>query len=505
MPITFIPNDPKAKGGPPTRTQAARAERAGNVAGFTYVGHAAAAEHSLGSPEFLFWQSREAALTALQLYESLQGGKVAQWARSQPDARKLALRPNDGVELNAYYTGRAILFYEYTTGTKTTWSGASTDVVAHEVGHAVLDQSRPDLWDFEYPETSAFHESFGDCLALLTALNDPATRDKVRTKLRKPNFVEKLSEDLSDGVRRALGASHPAAKPRRARNTFQWALPSRLPRSGPPDVLSSESHSFSRVFTGCFYDVLLNVVADLTGSSKAPTSQQLSDAALIAGRLLVRAAAEAPESARFFQAVGRAMVLADEATNGGTHRQAISDGFQKHNIGLGSSAMLAPVAAVGGPTAGRSAVSRGELSQAVKKDLRKRLGAAPNEAMMVARHEIAGEKMIQATHVMQVPLGQLDKRLQGVFALAPQPVLVGVMERQGAAAILGGVPDPATSEDEVKTFVATLLEANRIAFDQKDREGMKSKKRGDVRLRLPTHEIRQEGAKKVLRRMRFAC
>ena len=70
------------------------------------------------------------------------------------------------------------------TGTKSTWSGASTDVVAHESGHALLDQSRPDLWDSSYPETNAFHEAFGDCMALLTAFADPATRTAVFSPIR---------------------------------------------------------------------------------------------------------------------------------------------------------------------------------------------------------------------------------------------------------------------------------------------------------------------------------
>src|SRR6266702_2597247 len=158
MPITFIPNDPRSKGGPPPRAQTPRAERPGTVAGFTYVPHSAAAQHPLGDPEFLFWQSREAALAAIQTFESLSGGKVKDWFGS---SRKIDLLPDDGVDLNAYYDRGSVTFFHYTTSGKTTWSGASTDVVAHEVGHALLDQMRPELWDGAYTETGAFHEAFG--------------------------------------------------------------------------------------------------------------------------------------------------------------------------------------------------------------------------------------------------------------------------------------------------------------------------------------------------------
>src|SRR5512146_1972083 len=481
MPINFIPNDPKASGGPPMRRKTPRAERASTVAGFNYVPHGSAAPHPLGDPQFLFWQSREAALAAVAAYEGLDGKKVTRWARST-NRRKLDLKPNAGTDLNAYYDGQSLSFFEYTTGTKTTWSGASTDVVAHETGHALLDQVRPDLWDSSYTETNAFHEAFGDCMAILTGFEDPATRLLLRTKLRRQNFLEATAEDLSDGVLRALGASHPAAKPRHARNTFKWALPSTLPASGPPNVLSSEVHSFARVFTGCFYDTIVYIVRDRIGGSNTPTSAQLAAAVRTAGKLLLQAAAEAPVTVRFFQSVGRAMVLADQAANNGANRMAIHDAFQRHNIALGTAAMLAPVAALGGKVG-----KRGALSRSAVQDLRTRLGAAPAARRLVEQREIGG----------------LDRRLRGVVAVAPRPVLVRSVDR--TAALLGGMPEATTSDDEVKAFVETLLTSDRIAFDRPARSGIKSGARQDVRLRLPTHAVHKVGATKVLRRVRFAC
>jgi hypothetical protein len=167
--------------------------------------------------------------------------------------------------------------------------------------------------------------------------------------------------------------------------------------------------------------------------------------------------------------------------------------------------MLAPVAALGSTSSRKSAVSGGGLSKSAISDLRNRLGAAPNEHMMVVPTEIAGNKMIRATHLKHVQLGQLDKRLVGVVAIAPQLVLVGAMEKTRTAAILGGVPEPIASEDEVKAFVATLLETNRISFEEKTaRYGIPGKKK-DIRRRMPTHVVHKEGNAKVLRRVRFAC
>ena len=86
-----------------------------------------------------------------------------------------------------------------------------------------------------------------------------------------------------------------------------------LPPAGPPAALTSEPHSFSRIFTGCFYDTVCNIFT----SQAAQDEQGLLAAALTAGRLLIAGARDAPEVPRFFQAVGRAMILADEAASAG--------------------------------------------------------------------------------------------------------------------------------------------------------------------------------------------
>jgi hypothetical protein len=503
MPIHFIPNDPRAHQGPPLRRKQPHAERAAGTAGFSYGPKPQAGLYQVGTADFLFWQSREAALAAVRTYEDLQGRKVKRWARSNPRSR-LEILPDEGNELNAYYDGQSLRFYHFTTGAKTTWSGASTDVVAHETGHALLDQARPDLWGSNFPETNAFHESFGDCIALLTALDDGETREMLRKSIRRRNFVETWGEDLADGVRRDRGPQHGSARPRYARNTFGWALPTTLPSSGPPNVLAGESHSFSRVFTGCFYDTLLNILDDAVGAGKTPGAADIRQAARTVGSLLVRAAAEAPETARFFQSVGRTMVLIDEARNGGAHRLAIRQAFERHKIALGSAAMLAPTAALPGAAPVFRRGARPRVASAVLSDLRERLAAEPGARMLVRATAIAGRQVVKATHLREVSLGDIDSKLKGVVAVVPEPVLVG--SASPTAAILGELPESTATIHEVKSFVQTLLETNRIAFDRQSvRTGIKGATAGDTRLRLPTHTVREVGKQKRLQRVRFAC
>src|SRR5687768_13011091 len=206
MPINFIPNDPLGQNAPPIRQQNPRPDRGAGVAGFTYFDAQPEAVAAPGTPTFLFWQCREAALAAVETWEAA-AGPLTRWARATPLTR-LELRPNHGNDLNAYYDGQSIAFFQFTSPGKTTFSGASTDVVAHEAGHALLDRIRPDLWDASFIEAGAFHEAFGDCVALLTAFADQRTRQAVLAaspNLGTANFLEATAEDLSDGVRRALG------------------------------------------------------------------------------------------------------------------------------------------------------------------------------------------------------------------------------------------------------------------------------------------------------------
>jgi hypothetical protein len=51
--------------------------------------------------------------------------------------------------------------------------------VCHELGHALLDSFKPQLFDAASIEVAAFHESFGDMSAILSALQLPGVREGV--------------------------------------------------------------------------------------------------------------------------------------------------------------------------------------------------------------------------------------------------------------------------------------------------------------------------------------
>ncbi len=497
MAIHFLPNDPLAQAEAPLRQQLPRAEPAAQYARFQYSAVVPEAIYAPDTAEFLFWQCREAALGTLETWAAI-ASPLRRW---QSGNRLLALRHQGGQGLNAHYDRTAVSFLEWSDGTKSTYSAASTDAVAHEIGHALLDAVRPDLWDSVYTEPAAFHESFADCMALLVGLSDASVRQRLVQQaggVSAPNFLEALAEDIAEGVRRDSGASHPHSAPRRALNAFRWEIPINLPAVGPPSLLTTEPHSFSRIFTGCFYDTLSNIFAE----QPAQSEQDLLAAAQIAGRLLIAGAQGAPEVARFFQAIGRAMILADEASNGARHHIAIRNAFANHNIALGSSAMLAPTTALAGAPpniAGRR--GKALIAPESRRHLLQRIGAKARSRLRVVATELGDQVVAKAIHRRSVPLGVLDRRLRGVIVPAVESVLVGASASR--AAVLGQLPDPLTTVAEVEHFVHALLQHGSLAL----RTG---RRRGATRGRceepfLPTHAIRTRSGARVVTRLRFSC
>jgi hypothetical protein len=256
-------------------------------------------------------------------------------------------------------------------------------------------------------------------------------------------------------------------------------------------VLINEGHSFARVFTGCFYDLLRN----LLGSGATDTMLQQKAGA--AARLLIAGARNAPESTRFFQSVGRAMSLADQQLNNGANRDAIGRAFAAHNIALGTNAMVAPVAELAGasPKVGARSAT---LGAATVKDLADRLNLKTGARMIVSPLRALGERVVQAVHQREVPLGDVHAKLKGVVAMAAETVLVGASG--GRAAALGALPDASATTNEVLSYVDSLMKHERIAFDVK--AAMEETKKA---ANYATHVVKTVGGKKRLMRLRFSC
>ena len=499
--INFIPNDPMTVDILPARRVSPKADRPAGRAGIALPPGVAPARYPAGTPEFVAWQARQAAILAIEAWEAVLGTPLSSWAAEAINPSSLLVRYDAGQQLNAYYDRESLSFFHATKGGVTTYSGASTDVVAHETGHAILDALRPDLWYVNLLEVGGFHEAFGDVTAIVTALHDRKTRDALLArspKLDTPNFVEATAEELSDAIRRFYGANFSAAKPRRALNTFVWQLPETMPANGGPDVMIAEVHSIARIMSGCFWDVLRAVFVQ----SGKLTQTSLWKATKTTAALFYEAARNAPAVPRFFRAVGRSMVLADQQRYGGAHRDLITQAFSNHGLALGAEALLAPEMALAGasPKIRRDAVA---VEDATIQDLRGRFAAGSRKPVSVNKIELGGETMASVTLQGEVKLDQVSPSLKGVVAAVDTVALVG---SSGGSAALMAAPRSGAAAAGVIDFVNSLVKHNQIHFkdEAKPRKGAAATAAARPGVGT-THAVKKRGAKQELQRIRFAC
>lgn len=155
----------------------------------------------------------------------------------------ITVHPFAGKAANAYYSRgqKALKFFYFEKDGKTIYTCTSMDIVAHEVGHALLDGMQPGYLVSKNSETFALHEAFGDLTAIFFMLSqlDICQDIFVESKgnLDKDTFFARIAEQFG----RAL-----IGKPslRNANNDKTM------------NDVSNQAHDKSQVFTGAIYNIL---------------------------------------------------------------------------------------------------------------------------------------------------------------------------------------------------------------------------------------------------------
>lgn len=295
-----------------------------------------------GSAEFRYWAAADAMSRASEFWGPLMPPGTT-WDRDV--AGVLTAHLDSGDDLNAYYDGRGVWFFRHTVAGVTVHSGESPDVVCHEVGHAVLDALRPQFWGVLSAEVGAFHESFGDMSAILTSLGVGAVGDEVlietQGKPARSSRLSRLAEQLGWAIRQIDPSAVDPDCLRNAANNFFYRDPVTLRPNEPASQLSSEVHSFSRVFTGAFLDALAGVFA----AQPARDGNALVEAGRIMGRLLVDALLATPMVPAMYAQVAAHVLAADKALHDGAYGMALRSAFVRHGILSPSDAVAADQAA----------------------------------------------------------------------------------------------------------------------------------------------------------------
>src|SRR5215813_3281598 len=280
---------------------------------FNFPGRAPAPGGAPGTASFRYWTAAESLRRGADFWAPrLPSGN---W---QPGAR-LTVLLDEGVDLNAYYDRRALNFFHGPSPSGTVYSGESPDIVCHEMGHAILDSIKPQLWGAASHEAAAFHESFADISAIMSALQLQSLRTAILQdtggNLYRNSRLSRLAEQLGTAIR----AQYPdAVDPdclRNAVNSFTYHDPITLPQMAPAVQLSSEPHSFSRVFTGAFFESLGGLLTAAAANPATPTEQELASVSNELAGILVAGVKAAPVVSNWYAQVAAAMVQAAGAVN----------------------------------------------------------------------------------------------------------------------------------------------------------------------------------------------
>ncbi|HYM49938.1 MAG TPA: hypothetical protein VET65_05120 [Candidatus Limnocylindrales bacterium] len=269
-----------------------------------------AAEYRVATRAFRYWTAAEALRRAADFWAGIVPAGTRWWP-----GETLSVGLDDGVDLNANYDRSGLHFFHERVGDDTVYSGESPDVVCHELGHAVLDAVKPDLFHTASLEVAAFHEAFGDISAILAALQLQPVRRTVIEETGgryRSSPLSRLAEQMGAAIRRIRPDAVEADCLRNAVNSFVYRLPAQLPPWGPASTLSCEPHSFSRVFTAGFFEALCLMASD---RSARLTEQTLAEVSAQAGRLLIDAVRSSPVPSRIFGDVAARMVDAAAAVS----------------------------------------------------------------------------------------------------------------------------------------------------------------------------------------------
>jgi hypothetical protein len=274
---------------------------------FRFPGKAPApGRYVAGTKGFRFWTAADALRRSADFWTAMIG-KTA-WRGARP----LPVDLDAGQELNAYYDRSALKFFHADTPYGTVYSGESPDIVCHELGHAVLDTIKPHLWSAASHEASAFHEAFGDISAILCGLQLPEMRRHILAetggRLYQSSQISRLAIQLGAAIRLTRPQDVDRDCLRNIVNSFTYFDPVELPHHAPATQLCSESHSFSRVFSGAFFEGLAGLLSANAKKPDSPTSAELARASILSAQLLVSAIRKAPIVSNFFSQVAAEMV-----------------------------------------------------------------------------------------------------------------------------------------------------------------------------------------------------
>lgn len=259
---------------------------------------------------------------------------ITKWAATNT----LAIMPRAGKDINAFYDRGALKFFFFGDPimNKNIYACDSRSVVIHEFGHAYLDILRPDFWSTQASEIWAFHEAFGDMTAIIENLQHDvliqAAIKETNGDLSKSNILTRLAAEMGTGLFHLTNGENgePNNCLRDISISFNYTVPEKLPSEGPDNKIVNECHSFSRIFSGAFYEIIVKISNQnmKTGMNQLDSIKSARDTAAY---YLISAAIGVPITVRLFDAIARQMMCIDKS-NKGKYQEILNKVFSDRKI-----------------------------------------------------------------------------------------------------------------------------------------------------------------------------
>ena len=206
-------------------------------------------KEQISNPAFLQVCSFAMALRVMYMFERKETlGRDLTWAF---DAPQLLIVPRAGEMANAFYyrDAHCVQFFFVTLKDKIMFTCLSRDIVAHEMGHAIIDGINPDLLDACTPQSLAMHEAIADLTACLMAFESHTLRKYVleekKGDITDSSVFSSIGEEFGNLLRHKYGL-------RNLNNNLK-----------SDDVSHTEPHELSQVLSGALYNVLIDIYEDL--------------------------------------------------------------------------------------------------------------------------------------------------------------------------------------------------------------------------------------------------
>lgn len=261
------------------------------------------------------WAIIEAILDRLESDQAF--GRPIPWASG---LGRLLVLPHAGYQENAFYdrgTGALHLLYFQGPDGKPVYTCLSHDIVAHELGHAILDGLKPGYNEVCSAETAGFHEFFGDALAIMASLRTEkialAVTAGAPDKLPDRTVVSMIASEFGAAVR---------GLPNEAYLRGAWNKRTMDDLRG-----TFEEHDWSEVLTGVYYNLLQyryrqkleelraeKPEATAPGPARGLAMRALISAATTIANVMLRALDYCPPVDLRYDEYARALLRADEVT-----------------------------------------------------------------------------------------------------------------------------------------------------------------------------------------------